>query len=56
MQYRNGNLTKKIRHGLYTEEGKDRYGNDIYKIRFITRSREEFQEMLATMMDSDDRK
>lgn len=56
MQFRNGNLTKKIKHGLYTEEGKDRYGNDIYKIRFITRSREEFKEMLAIMTDEDDHK
>lgn len=53
MQYRNGNKTRKIKNGLFTEEGTDRYGREIYKIRFITRSKDEFEEMLIKMTISD---
>ena len=53
MQYRNGNKTRKIKNGLFTEEGTDRYGREIYKIRYITRDKEDFEQMLVTMTITD---
>ena len=53
MQYRNGNKTRKIKNGLFTEEGTDRYGREIYKIRYITRDKNDFEQMLVTMTITD---
>ena len=53
MQYRNGNKTRKIKNGLFTEEGTDRYGREIYKIRYITRDKDDFEQMLVTMTITD---
>ena len=53
MQYRNGNKTRKIKNGLFTEEGTDRYGREIYKVRYITRDKDDFEQMLVTMTITD---